>query len=123
VVDEADRLLSEHFQDWLRRILQAVDHLACTSAVYQLNPHKFSSDCPEIECDLNIRLADSSRSTCQKLLFSATMTRDPGKLKELSLNDVRYFVVGSESQVDVDDQRPDSFELPTQLVVRACTIR
>jgi hypothetical protein len=51
------------------------------------------------------------------------MTRDPGKLKELSLNDVRYFVVGSESQVNVDDQRPDSFELPTQLVVRACTIR
>lgn len=31
--------------------------------------------------------------SCQKLLFSATLTRDPGKLRALALNDPCYFVV------------------------------
>ena len=31
--------------------------------------------------------------SCQKLLFSATLTRDPGKTAALELRDPKYFVI------------------------------
>jgi ATP-dependent RNA helicase DDX51/DBP6 len=37
-------------------------------------------------------LDESRRPSCQKLLFSATLTSDPGRLRALDLYEPRYFV-------------------------------
>ena len=49
---------------------------------------------PFIQTDLD----EQKRSSCQKMLFSATLTRDPAKLAALNLTDPKYFVVQGQSQ-------------------------
>ena len=64
-------------------------------------------------------------SCCQKLLFSATLTRDPGKIAALELRDPKYFIikgagedaakgVGVEGVLDVVT---DKFSMPSTLSV------
>jgi ATP-dependent RNA helicase DDX51/DBP6 len=68
------------------------------------------------DSDLNILPYDQPQSSCQKLLFSATLTNDPGKIKKLNLRDVKYFIVkGSENQVgELESER---IEMPASLSV------
>jgi ATP-dependent RNA helicase DDX51/DBP6 len=70
-------------------------------------------------------------SSCQKLLFSATLARDPGRLAALDLREPRYFVVGGgeeageEGQVGaMVDVAMEKFSVPETLRVRAhvCTL-
>jgi ATP-dependent RNA helicase DDX51/DBP6 len=44
---------------------------------------------------LNLRtdIDEKKESSCQKLLFSATLTRDPSKIAALDLRDPKYFVI------------------------------
>ena len=56
IIDEADRLLSQHYFDWLNTIYNAISH------------NKF-----------------------QKLIISATLTRDPAKLIQLKLHNPAYY--------------------------------
>ena len=58
-------------------------------------------------------------SSCQKLLFSATLTSDPGKIASLGLRDPKYFVV-REVTTGVADERhmaSENFSMPTNLSV------
>ncbi|KZV96663.1 DEAD-domain-containing protein [Exidia glandulosa HHB12029] len=91
VIDEADRLLTQSFQDWLARVLSAIAPTSSASrrdvapAFLPLEPRLHSGPGAD----------PPPRSSCQKLLLSATLTRDPGRLAALGLNRPQYFVVAS----------------------------
>lgn len=59
--------------------------------------------------------------SCQKLLFSATLTQDPGKLASLGLRDPKYFVVQSRPEagdgIDALDIVSERFTMPATLTV------
>lgn len=86
VIDEADRLLGQYFQDWISSLAKA---------------------CPPSTRPCG--LEPWNRST-QRLIFSATLTRDPGKLASLQIRTVptkpKIFTVGLPSS---------EFNLPTTL--------
>ncbi|KAF7375202.1 ABC protein [Mycena sanguinolenta] len=120
VIDEADRLLAQSFQEWLVQVLTATRppshdspfpgslpqyHDAVAPAFRNLLPY---ADIPSI--------TDCKEPSCQKLLFSATLTRDPGKLAALELRDPKYFVVqGNSDGPGVLDVAMDKFTMPATL--------
>ncbi|KAJ7164023.1 DEAD-domain-containing protein [Mycena crocata] len=119
VIDEADRLLAQSFQDWLVQVLAATrppsegqslpDHLpqhhdAVAPAFRSLLPY----------ADIASFITERKESSCQKLLFSATLTRDPGKLAALELRDPKYFVV-QEKNDGVLDVAMDKYTMPATL--------
>jgi ATP-dependent RNA helicase DDX51/DBP6 len=61
---------------------------------------------------------------CQKLLFSATLTRDPSKLAALELRDPKYFVVHRSHQQEdsVLDVVTERFTVPETLTVGDLTL-
>ncbi|KAI0075245.1 DEAD-domain-containing protein [Panus rudis PR-1116 ss-1] len=120
VIDEADRLLAQSFQDWLAKVLAATrppsnpedstsagdsadsGNGASTSSSNEssdislpyadaLAPayHHLLRDVPYIRTDLD----EKKEPSCQKLLFSATLTRDPAKISALNMRNPKYFVV------------------------------
>lgn len=58
-------------------------------------------------------------SSCQKLLFSATLTSDPGKIASLGLRDPKYFVVREivSDATDTHHAVSENFSMPTNLTV------
>ncbi|WFD34692.1 RNA helicase [Malassezia cuniculi] len=76
VVDEADRLLGQSFQQWVSVLLDAIERSAPKTE-------------PWTRDDM-----DTASSSVQKLLFSATLTRDPAKLGALKLRNPQYVSVG-----------------------------
>lgn len=52
---------------------------------------------------------------CQKLLFSATLTRDPAKVAALNLNSPRYYIVQSTGTTANPAAVGTSFALPSTL--------
>lgn len=129
VIDEADRLLAQSFQDWLAQVLSAISTVDAhsDSRMTQSNsyprpdavapgmlsglpyPHKptFPTEVPD--------------NSCQKLLFSATLTRDPGKIAAMQLREPKYFVVrgskGTEAQNKESDIIVEKFSVPCTLQV------
>ncbi|QRV75007.1 DEAD/DEAH box helicase [Ceratobasidium sp. AG-Ba] len=97
VIDEADRLITQSFQDWLAQVLEAT----------QPPP----SDFPPTELD------EPQSSSCQKLLFSATLTHDPSKIVPLGLREPRYFVVGERSGIEAGEE---TFAFPANLSEHMC---
>lgn len=110
MIDEADRLLAQSFQDWLAQVLAATrppaisESSAAAPAPASLNSVDVpASDAvapayrhlvrgiPHVHTDLD----EKKESSCQKLLFSATLTRDPAKISALHLNNPQYLVVQS----------------------------
>ncbi|KAI0768064.1 DEAD-domain-containing protein [Trametes elegans] len=116
VIDEADRLLAQSFQDWLAQVLAATRPPHSTSETAtspsdgspqnqtsvqshtSTRPHPDAlapaflhllRNVPRVRTDLDERKEPS----CQKLLFSATLTRDPAKIAALGLRTPRYVVV------------------------------
>ncbi|KAF9490804.1 P-loop containing nucleoside triphosphate hydrolase protein [Pleurotus eryngii] len=136
VVDEADRLLAQSFQDWLAQVLAATrppvhptsgyelsqqgnlvnlgETSLCSDAVAPAFLHTFSI--PDIPCSITERKEPS----CQKLLFSATLTRDPGKLAALDLRQPKYFIVQGGKATEGDDDAVlaiglEKFTMPDKL--------
>ncbi|KAI8068470.1 P-loop containing nucleoside triphosphate hydrolase protein [Gongronella butleri] len=118
VIDEADRLLNQNYQDWLHHILQATRPAAAS-----LHDDNDTTSLPTnkpcitlktnangvIESDAMAPSFLSSRfqlpgtdldlpkvPSVQKLLFSATLTKDPGKIASLHLVDPEYISVQRE---------------------------
>jgi hypothetical protein len=63
---------------------------------------------------------EKPESSCQKLLFSATLARDPGKIALLDLRDPKYFLVHSSSREGADgimDAAMAKYSLPAGLKV------
>jgi ATP-dependent RNA helicase DDX51/DBP6 len=166
VVDEADRLLAQSFQDWLAQVLRAVrppqadkrngmtgedgyvdgedDHeLEGAEDADSLDNEAGKEDAdmhppspspsaddtyPPVHIPTHDALApawtslgvptdldEHRHSSCQKLLFSATLTADPAQLSALGLREPKYFVVSgagagagtSEAQTSVAEDKDE----------------
>ncbi|KAL1750782.1 P-loop containing nucleoside triphosphate hydrolase protein [Schizophyllum commune] len=130
VIDEADRLLAQSFQGWLSTVL------AATTQANTPSPSSLDSSLPRADAaaphvvpaldfpDVLSRQPERPRSSCQKLLFSATLTQDPGKLAALNLHNPKYFIVRSKAKretvtsgilPDVADVVMERFSMPEGL--------
>jgi ATP-dependent RNA helicase DDX51/DBP6 len=130
VIDEADRLLAQSFQDWLARVLVATRTPSALQNDSQISQPTFYPQPDTIAPNmihhlpyphLPTFLTESPQNSCQKLLFSATLTNDPGKIAALELRDPKYFVV--QKSKDTDDQSRvldivmEKFSMPSALQV------
>ena len=95
VVDEADRLLDESFQQWVDIVLPALE----VQPPYDQRTEKF----------LNVFRLREPRYV-RKVILSATMTKDIGKLAALKLRQPRLVVLkndqGFKLPIDVSEQEP-----------------
>ncbi|CAG8703366.1 18580_t:CDS:2, partial [Dentiscutata erythropus] len=109
IIDEADRLLNQSYQDWLSHILKSTRlQQAAVNANRQKSVEiKFDSfgvpindtiSAVMMESFLHIQKVDISEpktSAIQKLLFSATLTRNPAKIASLHLVNPQYISIQS----------------------------
>lgn len=106
VVDEADRLLDESFQQWVDTVIPELEHLPPLD---------------KTQIWLNQTLRILRKRQMRKILLSATMTRDVGKLAALKLSNPRMVVLESSGQDDVHSSMQEagadetSFTLPDTL--------
>jgi hypothetical protein len=122
VIDEADRLLAQSFQDWLARVLSATraplhppgsptDNLSFPHPD-AMAPHFFPI--PPNRTDIDEKISPSM----QKMLFSATLTIDPAKIVAMELRHPKYFVVQSAGRGEgVLSVAMEKFTLPSGLSV------
>ncbi|KAF8577584.1 ATP-dependent RNA helicase [Ramaria rubella] len=101
VIDEADRLLTQSFQDWLTQVLAAIRPPSGQSPVSPISSPIINS-MPRHDAlspawlsfpPWRTHIDERKASSCQKLLFSATLTRDPAKISALELREAKYFIV------------------------------
>ncbi|KAF9914978.1 ATP-dependent RNA helicase dbp6 [Lobosporangium transversale] len=120
VIDEADRLLNQSFQDWLYHILTAIhpsperkllgidgsENIQLKRDQYGFPIHDAIAPAflpsffrlPESDVE------DPKALSVQKLLFSATLTRNPAKIASLQLSDPQYVAV-QEGGLDGDEKQ------------------
>jgi ATP-dependent RNA helicase DDX51/DBP6 len=145
VIDEADRLLAQSFQEWLAQVLAAIQPPPRNLSVPGKDPSRSNgSETANSEdmlthdalapawththpliSDIPTDLDDDKQISCQKLLFSATLTRDPSKIAAIGLKDPKYFVVqgaGADADAEKPEDHPmlleESFAMPATLKVR-----
>jgi ATP-dependent RNA helicase DDX51/DBP6 len=130
VIDEADRLLAQSFQGWLNQVLSATrppTHLEDGVPQGKEAPIPYPDALSpaflhllhggSVQTDLD----EKRESSCQKLLFSATLMNDPGRIAALELREPRYVVVQSSSESQesgVLDVVMEKFSMPATLKVR-----
>lgn len=135
VIDEADRLLAQSFQDWLSQVLAATRppqrNPSVVTSLSSPTPQSTVSFCPHpdalapaffhlLDGSLSTRtdIDENKEASCQKLLFSATLTRDPAKIAALQLRDPKYVVVQSPGKEGgVLDVVMEKFTMPATLTV------
>ncbi|SPO24970.1 related to DBP6 - ATP-dependent RNA helicase [Ustilago trichophora] len=126
VIDEADRLLNQSFQEWLRRVLAATEGktgaTGVSSGSAQAPYELLSAASSGLGSAASSTLQEDAVPSVQKLLFSATLTRDPAKIAALGLRNPHYITVqDSHSAGDEQDGRPNGgqhherFSLPHSL--------
>ncbi|KAJ3572548.1 hypothetical protein NP233_g3004 [Leucocoprinus birnbaumii] len=127
VIDEADRLLAQSFQDWLAQVLSATrasntpKDFFTSQGSLNLRPDIVAPNMlPQLPYPhIPTFLTESPENSCQKMLFSATLTRDPGKIAALQLREPKYFVVqkskdtGDENRIS--DVVMEKFSMPSTL--------
>lgn len=117
VIDEADRLLDESFQEWVDIIMPALAYQA------PLNPM-------DKQLEYTFRLFN--QRTIRKIVLSATMTKDIGKITALQLRRPKMILLenaqGSSTTGDaleaekVDEKPEQDIQLPSTLVEIAMPI-
>lgn len=113
VVDEADRLLSDSFNEWATIVTREIDE-ANSQTANEVDDDKdiqepSSSGFSKLGSGSllkNLRFNKWSRPT-QKLIFSATLTRDPGKLALLRIRNPQVYIIGGEAS-STESQSKDS---------------
>ena len=153
VLDEADRLLGQSFNDWLTRLTalldpraevvqrDALDELMRTSSLRRLaggpldEAYKATSSTPKqaslapawLQVDWQRKgfaqdPAAHAEPCVQKLLFSATMTRDPAQVAALKLRNPIYVSVRSRVDGDAldanergEETQQEEFSIPDTL--------
>ncbi|KAF9887375.1 ATP-dependent RNA helicase dbp6 [Aspergillus nanangensis] len=109
VIDEADRLLNESFQEWVDVVMNSLDCRKSSDALGYSG--KFLAD-----MGLPIRTKEP-----RKVILSATMTRDVTKLNSLRLLNPKLVLVGSSESVEENeeemavDRADEQFTLPSTL--------
>lgn len=109
VVDEADRLLDQSFQEWVAKVTAALD---------VQKPPSISTTTPETVA-LRHLMPHRDRYV-RKVILSATMTRDISKLSALKLRRPTMVVVKTEGEDALDPEAATTdgaqgFELPNTL--------
>lgn len=130
VIDEADRLLAQSFQNWLKQVLAATQPPTFVEGDIKLRDEIASLPYPDALSPAFLHLlqggpfvradVDEKREcSCQKLLFSATLMSDPGRMAALELRAPHYIVVQSTSGVQGALGVPkEQFSMPATLTVR-----
>lgn len=88
VIDEADRLLDESFQEWVDVVLPGLEYLPPSDALHQ----------PRSNISRLFR-----RREVRKIVLSATMTRDISKLMTLNLTRPKLVVLESQNREIADE--------------------
>jgi ATP-dependent RNA helicase DDX51/DBP6 len=98
VVDEADRLLSQSYHSFIGRIMESVnsksDHAWSTIQAGEIpitHPITWRRPAESFTEFRSIHYRVCQQIQLRKLLFSATMTKDPQKLASLGLNNPKFF--------------------------------
>ncbi|PUU73981.1 P-loop containing nucleoside triphosphate hydrolase protein [Tuber borchii] len=86
VIDEADRLLAQSFQEWVSTLIGEIERVDASAQESKLS---------SILEDLGIRRKPPGGKV-RKVVLSATMTRDAGKLSDLKLRKPSMIAVESE---------------------------
>ncbi|PWN38876.1 DEAD-domain-containing protein [Ceraceosorus guamensis] len=135
VIDEADRLLGQSFQNWASRLLAALslsvdERRAAAPDEAILAPawlrQQAVSQGATLGRQVEVEQAKGpGKCHAQKLLFSATLTRDPAKMAALDLHDPHYITVRAKPREGAKDGQDgsrdfvvdikDDFELPAGL--------
>jgi ATP-dependent RNA helicase DDX51/DBP6 len=97
VIDEADRLLSQPYHGWIARVLESAGNTSNTKPLVKAGmPLKSSED--GLSNVIDPVTWRESYNNCfarplqlRKLLYSATLTRDPQKLASLQLVNPKFF--------------------------------
>lgn len=84
IIDEADRLLDESFQQWVEAVVPALEHQAAPGPLKTLMMQKFHL---------------WPKRDIRKIILSATMTKDISKLKELKLRRPKLVVLKGEREL------------------------
>lgn len=105
VVDEADRLLNESFQEWVDNVTHSLDQR-----------HETSDFGGQYLSSLGVPMESPEP---KKVILSATMTRDITKLNSLRLNNPKMVIISSEN-VSTDESgivvtADDEYTLPSTL--------
>ncbi|KAL4770242.1 P-loop containing nucleoside triphosphate hydrolase protein [Aspergillus nidulans var. acristatus] len=110
VIDEADRLLNESFQEWVDVVMQSLDARRAYGAF---------GPSGRFLADLGMSLQTKEP---RKVVLSATMTKDVSKLNSLRLTNPRLVVVGGSDQITTAGDESgvvvhadERFTLPTTL--------
>lgn len=88
VIDEADRLLDESFQQWVDVVMPGLEYIRPPDALHQRHPDIFRS---------------FRRREMRKVILSATMTRDISKLMTLNLRRPKLVVLEGQTQGTAED--------------------
>ncbi|KAJ5167530.1 uncharacterized protein N7482_006311 [Penicillium canariense] len=107
VIDEADRLLNESFQEWVDVVIRSLNSRQA--------PETFGPG-GKLLSDLGLPI---DTLPPRKVILSATMTRDITKLNSLRLNNPKMVIIGAEDAADAANlsaTHPDAhFTLPPTL--------
>ncbi|KAG5513363.1 hypothetical protein PMAC_001426 [Pneumocystis sp. 'macacae'] len=95
VIDEADRLLSQRFQNWVEIVMEEIEK----PKSYKDSNYKLATDFPDAVNDpLKLIFHDNfiaEKKSCitQKLIFSATLTCNPEKITNLRLRNPQLILI------------------------------
>jgi len=91
VLDEADRLLDQNFQDWLALVLKSTNGSTTECPLDTIGTLRPNQAPLESLCGLQCW-----STPLRKLLFSATLTRNPAKLAQLHLLSPKFLSIASD---------------------------
>ncbi|KAF3925267.1 hypothetical protein ABW20_dc0106144 [Dactylellina cionopaga] len=94
IIDEADRLLSQSFQDWVQVVGDELQK------PFETNIKSSGTECFDI-ASLGLRAPKCPADNLRKVILSATMTRDVGKLAGLKLKRPQLIAVDDMSSREV----------------------
>lgn len=101
VVDEADRLLKQSYQDWIRKVFHAATQSQRHGSVHQTRNGDSLIDAA-CERDSFDGCGGPRRMVpFQKLLFSATLTKNPKHLAALKLKNPIFFTASATKQYSI----------------------
>ena len=117
IIDEADRLLNESFQEWVETVMPAFES---NSEVESRN---------SAQAFLRKLGKSMARPQLRKIILSATMTRDVTKLNSLRLRHPKLVVMNNKAaesaaneDVDMLDVSDDKYRLPNKLSEMYCPV-
>ena len=122
VLDEADRLLHQSFQNWTELVIHEISSPKVLNSSFHLKDFIHGMDEIPIIGQRHVNLVfgkngQQSRSV-RKLIFSATLTYDVGKLTSLQMHSPEILSITTGIQANSIDQEGDDnavFSLPTTL--------